>query len=109
MKQKSISDYIQQFQLLIAVVLIGVVILATRNTQPKAEQQKQIINVDSLKLKADSLQLANDSLIIELGQMTESEQQARVRLEQIRYYVEITEKRPQNKVFFFGWVKRALE
>lgn len=30
------------------------------------------------------------------------------RVEKIRYYISITEKNPNNKKFFFGWVKRTM-
>lgn len=32
-----------------------------------------------------------------------------IRLMNIRHYVKITESNPKNKVFFWGWIKRAVE
>lgn len=30
------------------------------------------------------------------------------RIEKIKYYVRITEKNPNNKKFFYGWIRRAI-
>ena len=32
-----------------------------------------------------------------------------IRLMNIKHYVKITESNPKNKVFFWGWIKRAVE
>lgn len=30
------------------------------------------------------------------------------KIEKIKHYIKITEKNPNNKKFFFGWIKRAI-
>lgn len=30
------------------------------------------------------------------------------RIEKIKYYITITERRPDNKKYFFGWIKRTM-
>lgn len=30
------------------------------------------------------------------------------KIEKIKYYISITEKRPDNKKFFYGWIKRTV-
>ena len=37
------------------------------------------------------------------------EKKAVERIEQIKYYVNICDRNPSQKVFIFGWVKRALK
>ena len=50
-----------------------------------------------------------DSLKLYQSTITEEQYMNSRRIEKIRYYVHITERRPANKKFFFGWIKRTLQ
>jgi len=43
------------------------------------------------------------------GGISEDEYMNSRRVEKIKYYIRITERRPANKKFFFGWIKRTVQ
>lgn len=73
-------------------------IYVTRNTPPC--DSMVVYQMDTVALKA--LQRERDSLIQQLYV-------TRYKLQRVKYYISITERNPNNKVFFFGWIKRAVK
>lgn len=59
------------------------------------------ITHDSLKIVKDSMTFYRDSMLYE------NYINAR-RIEKIKYYINICDKKSTNKKYFFGWIKRAV-
>ena len=88
-----------------AVLLMG---CSVNPHKPTVNYQGRI---DSLQMnyqkRIDSLQERIDSLRTHKVDIVDFNNEYRI--EQIKRYVLICDKSPKNKVFFFGWVKRALK
>lgn len=54
-------------------------------------------DIQNMKYKADSLKNIPYGVYINAR-----------RIEKIKYYISICEKRPSNKKFFYGWIKRTM-
>lgn len=60
--------------------------------------------LNDLQEYKDSLQAYKDSLhTIDYNNYINAR-----RIEKIKYYITITEKKPTNKKYFFGWIKRTM-
>lgn len=71
------------------------VYVSVEDTSKICALKEQLNNAqDSLKFYRDSLSYANYS-------------NAR-RIEKVKYYIKICEKRSANKKYFFGWIKRIM-
>lgn len=118
------ANVFEKYQFLFAAVIIGILFVYTnvRNDRKLSANQKSLSAMTAndsilsanklLSAIADSLQnelyLLNEEMA-RTTKMSVREQQAAAAVYQVQYYIDITEKRPQNKVFFFGWVKRAIK
>lgn len=61
-----------------------------------------------LRLQRENSAL-RDSLKFYRSTISEDEYMNSRRVEKIKYYIRITERRPANKKFFFGWIKRTVQ
>ena len=107
------KNFFEKYQILIGIVIVGLIFIFANRGQIES---KPIPKVDTVfidnKATIDSMQNVIDLLNEEMAQTTRMsvrEQQAAAAVYQIQHYIDITEKRPQNKVFFFGWAKRAIK
>lgn len=84
------------------------------------------MNQDILALKRGNIETVIDTPIVddvaqydsimntpilngyEVGDMSIEEYLNASKLAKIQYYIDITDKRPANKTFFFGWIKRTM-
>lgn len=69
--------------------------LATAFNEQKLKADTAIIKYDSLKYLADSLRI---KCFI-----------AQYKVENVKNYIKIVEHNPSQKVFFLGWIKRAVK
>jgi len=112
MKKQTVFE---KYQLLIVAVIAAILFVYSteRNNEPATVETKIDTVLVENKAITDSLineiALLNEKLAKSNTIMSEREQQALVRLEQIKYYVQITKKRPQNREFLIGWIERALK
>lgn len=108
------TNIFEKYQLLIAaVIIVAVVVYSNKRDNFTA---KETVRVDTVFVEngktIDSLQNELNLLNEEIARTTKMsvrEQQAAAAVYQIKYFIDITEKRPANKTFFFGWVKRAIK
>lgn len=108
------TNILEKYQLLIAaVIIVAVVVYSNKSDNFTA---KETVRVDTVFVEngktIDSLQNELNLLNEEIARTTKMsvrEQQAAAAVYQIKYFIDITEKRPANKVFFFGWCKRAIK
>ena len=115
------ANVFEKYQFLFAAVIIGILFVYTnvRNDRKLSANQQSLSANDSilsanklLSAIADSLQNELNLLNEEMARTTKMsvrEQQAAAAVYQVQYYIDITEKRPANRTFFFGWVKRAIK
>lgn len=61
--------------------------------------------ISELKCKIKSLE---DSLKFYRDSISYEEYINARRIEKIKYYISITEKKPSNQKFFYGWIRRAM-
>ena len=61
-----------------------------------------------LKLTQDSLRQAQDSIVYYRDTIKYEDYINARRIEKIKYYISICNKKPSNKKFFFGWINRAI-
>ena len=61
-----------------------------------------------LKLTQDSLRQARDSVVFYRDTIKYEDYINARRIEKIKYYISICNKKPSNKKFFFGWINRAI-
>lgn len=107
------TNVFEKYQFLIAaVIIVAVVVYSNKRENFTA---KETVKVDTVFVEngktIDSLQNELNLLNEEIARTTKMsvrEQQAAAAVYQIKYFIDITEKRPANKTFFFGWVKRAI-
>lgn len=114
--KKEATTIFERYQFLIAAVIVGVLFVYSNSRQTTQSGSNETVKVDTVFVEngktIDSLQNQINLLNEEMAKTTRislREQQAAAAIYQIQYYIEITEKRPQNKVFFFGWAKRAIK
>ena len=108
------TNVFEKYQFLIAaVIIVAVVVYSNKRDNFTA---KETVRVDTVFVEngktIDSLQNELNLLNEEIARTTKMsvrEQQAAAAVYQIKYFIDITEKRPANKTFFFGWVKRAIK
>lgn len=118
------ANVFEKYQFLLAAVIIGILFVYTnvRNDLKLSANQQSLSAMTAndsilsanklLSAIADSLQNELNLLNEEMARTTKMsvrEQQAAAAVYQIQYYIDITEKRPANRTFFFGWVKRAIK
>lgn len=61
-----------------------------------------------LRSTQDSLQTMKDSVIFYRDTILYGNYINARRIEKIKYYIDICDKRSANKKYFFGWIKRAI-
>ena len=110
---KKAATIFERYQFLIAAVIVGVLFVYSNSlNNPQNTETKTVIKTDTVFVESgktiDSLKAVIDDLQQNIG-ISVREQQAAAAVYQVQYYIDITEKRPQNKTFFFGWVKRAIK
>lgn len=70
------------------------------------------VKIDSLfnilRSTQDSLQTMKDSVIFYRDTILYENYINARRIEKIKYYIDICNKRSTNKKYFFGWIKRAI-
>jgi hypothetical protein len=109
---KKTATFFEKYQFLIAAVIVGVLFVYSNSRQTTQSESKETVKIDTVFVEngktIDSLKAVIDDLQQNIG-ISVREQQAAAAVYQVQYYIDITEKRPQNKTFFFGWVKRAIK
>ncbi len=65
--------------------------------------------IDSTIILKDSIASLRQQLSAAKVVIRFSDNDARAKLERIKVYVAICEKRATNKKFFYGWIKRAIK
>ena len=107
---KKAATIFEKYQFLIAAVIVGV--LFVYSSKRENFTATETVKVDTVFVEngktIDSLKVVIDDLQQNIG-ISVREQQAAAAVYQIQYYIDITEKRPSNRTFFFGWVKRAIK
>jgi hypothetical protein len=108
---KKTATFFEKYQFLIAAVIVGVLFVYSNSRQTTQSESKETVKIDTVFVEngktIDSLKAVIDDLQQNIG-ISVREQQAAAAVYQVKYYIDITEKRPANKTFFFGWVKRAI-
>lgn len=61
-----------------------------------------------LKEKQDSIDMLRDSMVYYRDTTEYINYINARRIEKIKYYINICEKRPANKQYFFGWIRRTM-
>lgn len=61
-----------------------------------------------LKEKQDSIDMLRDSMVYYRDTTEYINYINARRIEKIKYYISICEKRPANKQYFFGWIRRTM-
>ena len=61
-----------------------------------------------LKEKKDSIDMLRDSMVYYRDTTEYINYINARRIEKIKYYISICEKRPANKQYFFGWIRRTM-
>lgn len=64
--------------------------------------------LDELQKTRDSLIIARDSMIYYRDSIEYVNYINARRIEKIKYYIDICNKRSLNKKYFFGWIKRTM-
>lgn len=72
----------------------------------KNEIDKKDKEIAELKKRVEELSFENTRLKTTISERDYFNAR---KVEKIKYYVNICERRPRNKKFFFGWVKRTLK
>ena len=76
-----------------------------------------VVVIDSMKVDSlfnilratqDSLQTMRDSVVFYRDTILYENYINARRIEKIKYYIDICDKRSTNKKYFFGWIKRAV-
>ena len=105
---------LEKYQLIVAALIIAISLYmfgGNRGVKPEKVIVRDTVVIDN-KALIDSLSIEvanlNEQLAQAVSGVSEREQAAIARLEQIRYYVKITKQRPQNKEFLIPWIERAL-
>lgn len=110
--KKEATTIFERYQFLIAAVIVGVLYVYSNRKQTMQSEIKETVKIDTVFVEngktIDSLKAVIDDLQQNIG-ISVREQQAAAAVYQVKYYIDITEKRPANKVFFFGWCKRAIK
>lgn len=108
----------------IFVVFLGILCIAisckpsqaTCTEIPRDTIFVETVRIDTIKVidqvEADSLALclfqARDSLHLYRDSISYEDFLNARRVEKIKYYISICEKKPTNKKFFYGWIKRTM-
>lgn len=116
------KEYIKLiFGVLIAFILILILTIlkparAVSTETPNDTIFVETIRIDTVKVAdyrtADSLAIclaaARDSIKLYRDSIPYEDYLNARRIEKIKYYISICEKRSTNKKFFYGWIKRAM-
>lgn len=129
MKQNNVGIGLLWAIAIVLVVGLGISIYKRDREKVSSETKKidTIVKLDTSKTvkvvldssvfiyvinKVDSL---NDSILLYKKQVDSLQKVIRYSdyrngriVTKIQYYIDITDQRPKNKTFFFGWVKRAM-
>ena len=96
--------------LIITTVLIGCTPLKIMDVEVQADPVDTVYIADSAKVMQlqtevrfwqDSVSYLNRTMPLEMYM------DAR-KVEKIKYYISITERNPNNRKFFYGWIKRTI-
>ena len=92
---------------------LGFVLSCTSKVAPPPKEIQYITVTDTAKIieLENVLQLTRDSLNVYKNDtsMHETEFILRYKLERIRYYTNIVDRKPNQIKFYKGWIKRVLE
>lgn len=95
---------IRRFAPLLALLLILPLSCTAKAPQTKQDEPVRvdtvyIVKVDTVyAVKTDTVQVPTVDCFI-----------ANYKLERIQRYIDLTESRPANKAFFYGWIRRVME
>jgi|GEM_PF-3062950 len=64
--------------------------------------------IHEANISRDSIRILKDSIVKLNTQIKYADYRSGRIVTKIQYYIDITDQRPANKNFFFGWVKRAM-
>ena len=109
---KKTATFFEKYQFLLAALIISITFIIANVRQNTQVENKTEVRIDTVFVEngktIDSLKAVIDDLQQNIG-ISVREQQAAAAVYQIKYYIDITEKRPANRAFFFGWCKRAIK
>lgn len=97
------------------IIILSILILSTCKTiDNECRDENEVLktelsllrdSINAIKMIPDTIYLTiTDTVVID----TESGYKAKLQIERIKHYVNISEVRPVNKKYFFGWVKRTV-
>lgn len=96
-------------------IILAILILTTCKTvdnECRAENEILKTELSLLRDSINAITMIPDTVFITkvdtITVDTESGYKAKLQVERIKHYVNISEARPVNKKYFFGWVKRTV-
>ncbi len=96
-------------------IILAILILTTCKTvdnECRAENEILKTELSLLRDSINGIKMIPDTVFITKVDTvtvdTESGYKAKLQVERIKHYVNISEARPVNKKYFFGWVKRTV-
>ncbi len=96
-------------------IILAILILTTCKTvdnECRAENEILKTELSLLRDSINAITMIPDTVFITkvdtITVDTESSYKAKLQVERIKHYVNISEARPVNKKYFFGWVKRTV-
>ncbi len=96
-------------------IILSILILTTCKTvdnECRAENEILKTELSLLRDSINAITMIPDTVFITkvdtITVDTESGYKAKLQVERIKHYVNITEARPVNKKYFYGWVKRTV-
>ena len=95
------------------IIIFSILILSTCKTiDNECREENEILKQELIDLRdsVNSIVLIPDTIYIvdTIRVDTESSYKAKLQVERIKHYVNISEARPVNKKYFYGWVKRTV-
>ena len=96
-------------------IILSILIFTTCNTvdhECRFENEELKKELRVLRDSVNSIEMTPDTITIFVTDTfridTEGGFKAKLQVERIKHYVSISEARPVNKKYFFGWVKRTV-
>ncbi len=96
----------------IVIVILACILATCNNVDDQCKSEVEVLRVENQLLRDSISNYVPDTIMINQVDTvmieTESGYLAKLQIERIRHYVNISESRPANKKYFFGWVKRTV-
>jgi len=94
-------------KLLFAFFLVSIISCNSGKTAPNKLNKDTSTIRDTIKL-SNTQKPVNDSLIHLIDSLKTKLFLANYKVEQVKFYVKICERKPNQKIFLIGWLKRCL-